>query len=271
MLNEREALIQQIGALQNATGKTKELTEAKAKLNDINKKLIAEYGPLLKALQAENLSIEKKIELISNLERAEKRLSIDKDLRDRTTDELAAKSKELEGEFGKGAKALATGKISRERYDEEVGKVAAEKAIIDAALSSRTEAVPGAKPTITGAGKPSPEFRFIRARDELANLARERDAYMKRVGTKSEFAKGLSAQAEERFAIEQQAITKQLRGSIAEYIEERYTAEKLAIDAQKEEQIKNVRELVNAKAISEKEGEEQMQRIREAHFLQIYW
>ncbi|MFK5282184.1 hypothetical protein ACI3PL_21750, partial [Lacticaseibacillus paracasei] len=63
-LNERDALIQQVGALQNVNAKTKELADAKARLNEINKKLISDYAIILKYLDAENLSLEKKIDLI---------------------------------------------------------------------------------------------------------------------------------------------------------------------------------------------------------------
>lgn len=260
MLEERKAL-EEIGKKQALSISQRE------RLKQLNAEIAKTYDPILKKLGLENLAFEEQLRLIGAIDRERKKAAsggAENAARSRAAlqESIAARRRTLAG-FAQTdfSKMTASQSAERLRQIELLGQSLREDEARLASYGDEEAAAGGSMARAAGGGKPSAEFRFIRARDEMANLAKERDAYIRRVGAGTP----LAAQAEERFAIEQQAITKQLRGSIAEYIEERYTAEKLALDAQKEEQIKNVRELVNAKAISEKEGEERMQRIREAN------
>jgi len=139
-----------------------------------------------------------------------------------------------------------------------------------AALYQQNGTAPGgAKEDLkSGAGAKRNEQRFIDTQKRLEQIAADQ-AYTIRKTLNERLSNEEKARriadAEENARIATQAETRALRAGIAEYIEEKYTAEKLKIDAQQDEQIGNVRSLVNAKAISEKEAERQIQRIREAN------
>jgi hypothetical protein len=283
LLNERNALIQQIGALQNAGDKTKELAAAKERLSQINNTLVASYAPLLKALDAENLSIEKKIALIDALEKAKKRLTVESDLKDRSLEELKAKSKELDAEIAKGSRLVAAGKISKERFEEELSKVAAEKAIVEAEIESRVgTSTSTTKTPVTVPATKFIEARYIELRDELKKAD---DDFKKTLAViearrKSELKKtkdpARKAEIEQQAQFEVESATKkrqeiqddaisQIRQQQAEYLEQRVQAELEAEKQRFNAQIANVYRLAEAKQISDKEAEEQIQKLREQH------
>lgn len=139
-----------------------------------------------------------------------------------------------------------------------------------AALYQQFGAAPGGAaedPKAAGATKRN-EQRFIETQKRLEQIAADQ-AYTIRKTLNERLSNEEKARriadAEENARIATQAETRALRAGIAEYIEEKYAAEKMKIDAQQDEQIANVRSLVNAKAISEKEAEKAIQNIREAN------
>ena len=154
-------------------------------------------------------------------------------------------------------KFLLTDQISLEKQREKARKINAQ---IDAIGKEDVISGPQNAAPVTS-GKAGPDFRFIRARDELRELSMQRTAFMSRVGTNSQEGR----EAALRFGIEEERIRGSLRQSMAEYIEDRYTAERQALELQHNEQIANVYELVNIKAMSEEEAEDKLQQLREAH------
>jgi len=265
MLNERDALIQQIGALQNVAGKTKELNDAKAKLLELNKQITTNYAQYLKYLDAENLSIEKKIGLIDVLEKAEKRLTFDKDIRERSADELRAKAKELDAEIVRGNTLLAKGQISRARYDEELGKVVAERAIIGAALE--TKAGPAAMSSAASGGGKLNQVRFIEAQERLKEIEKarrdtERAARNDSSISNEERRRRIDA-AKENAKILAETEIGQLRQVYAEFIEDKYQADLEGLKRQENEAIASVRRQVEAGKLDKEKAEKQIQKIRE--------
>ena len=261
MLNEREALIQQVGALQNVNAKTKELTDAKARLNEINKKLIAEYATLIKYLDAENLTLEKKIDLIDKLEKATRNLTADKELADRTTEELVARRESRLAFLREGSTLVAKGEVTRAEFERRGAVVGAEVSILDAEIARRAGGAGGAAKAIATGGPGSPEYRFIRARDELKKLDEEYAKYIKKVGAGS--AEGQEALT--RLGIDRGAVTNELKQATAEYIEDRTTAALIAEEAAYGKARANIFELANAEKLSKEEVEKRLQQARIAN------
>lgn len=265
LLNERDALIQQIGALQNVAGKTKELNDAKAKLLELNKQITTNYAQYLKYLDAENLSIEKKIGLIDVLEKAEKRLTFDKDIRERSADELRAKAKELDAEIVRGNTLLAKGQISRARYDEELGKVVAERAIIGAALE--TKAGPAAMSSAASGGGKLNQVRFIEAQERLKEIEKARRdterAARNDSSISNEERRRRIENAKENAKILAETEVGQLRQVYAEFIEDKYQADLEGLKRQENEAIASVRRQVEAGKLDKEKAEKMLQKIRE--------
>lgn len=118
----------------------------------------------------------------------------------------------------------------------------------------------GGKPT-TGGGPGSPEYRFIRARDELKKLSDAYVAYLKLVGADSEKGK----EATTRFGIDSAAIKSELKQATAEYIEDRTTAALIAEEAAYGKARANIFELANAEKLSKEEVEDRLQKARIAN------
>lgn len=129
-----------------------------------------------------------------------------------------------------------------------------------AAITQQQATLGQVTPSSGGGGKPAAEFRFIAARDELRELTKEYNNYIKKVGKDS----ALGKEATERFAIEQKKKLDELRGAYAEYIEDTYDAERAKNEQEKLDAIANIRELQNfeteqilksGKSAKEKEAE----------------
>lgn len=129
-----------------------------------------------------------------------------------------------------------------------------------AAITQQQATLGQVTPSSGGGGKPAAEFRFITARDELRELTKEYNNYIKKVGKDSAQGK----EATERFAIEQKKKLDELRGAYAEYIEDTYDAERAKNEQEKLDAIANIRELQNfeteqilksGKSAKEKEAE----------------
>ncbi len=261
MLNERDALIQQVGALQNVNAKTKELADAKARLNEVNKKLISDYAVILKYLDAENLSLEKKIGLIDKIEQATKNLTADKDLADRTTDELIKRRDERLAFLREGSTLVAKGEITSGEFSKRGAVIGAEVSLLDAEIGRRAGSAGKPGGAISGSGPATPEYRFIRARDELRKLDLEYEKYIKKVGAKSPEGQ----EALTRLGIDRGAVTNELKQATAEYIEDRTEAALFAEQAAYQKARANIFELANAEKLSKEEVEKRLQKAREAH------
>lgn len=110
-------------------------------------------------------------------------------------------------------------------------------------------------------GKGSPEFRFIRARDELRKLDLEYENYIKKVGAKSPEGQ----EALTKLGIERGALTNELKQATAEYIEDRTEAALFAEQAAYQKARANIFELANAEKLSKEEVEKRIQKAREAN------
>lgn len=66
-----------------------------------------------------------------------------------------------------------------------------------------------------------------------------------------------------KFTLDSENLKSQLRQQVAEYVEDKFTAETEAANQLFNKQIENIHELVNTKAISEEEAESQLAKIRE--------
>lgn len=260
-LNERDALIQQVGALQNVNAKTKELADAKARLNEINKKLISDYAIILKYLDAENLSLEKKIDLIDKIEKATKNLTADKDLADRTTDELIKRRDERLAFLREGSTLVAKGEITSGEFTKRGAVIGAEVSLLSAEIEKRAGGAATNRPASGGGGPASPEYRFIRARDELKKLSDAYIAYLKLVGADSEKGK----EATTRFGIDSAAIKSELKQATAEYIEDGTTAALIAEEAAYQKARANIFELANVEKKTKEELQKELQDAEEAH------
>lgn len=282
MMEQKKAIEAEIEALKGATNKTKELAEAKSRLDDVNKQLNESYGKWLKSLGEENANYERKLVLLANLEKAEHRLSADKSLKDRSLEELSAKSKALEGEFAKGASALSSGRISKERYEEEAYKVAAEKAIVDAEIESRAG---GKAPTATGMSGTAKQQRFLASAETLAEIEKNRAFTLRQIGNPDK--KGLTdEQRDERkrqidaaIADADQQIEAEFttrRQAYAEFIEDKYMADTEALKKSTDDAIRASNELLEANlkqakndewaiAALKEENAERLQEINEAY------
>jgi len=140
-----------------------------------------------------------------------------------------------------------------------LGEIRAQKAKDALKRLEEDDAALNAKPqTAIASGPAQPEFRFVRARDELAKLRKEYESYIAIHGEQSD--KGMEAL--ERFDIESERIRTQLVESLAQYTEDSYAAEKLQIERAYDEQRANIYELANLKAITEEEQEQALQKIR---------
>lgn len=126
---------------------------------------------------------------------------------------------------------------------------------------SDTEEAPGLADAGSGGGPGSPEYRFIRARDELKKLSDAYVAYIKLVGADSEKGK----EATTRFGIDSAAIKSELKQATAEYIEDRTTAALIAEEAAYGKARANIFELANAEKLSKEEVEKRLQQAREAN------
>lgn len=118
----------------------------------------------------------------------------------------------------------------------------------------------GGKPT-TGDGPGSPEYRFIRARDELKKLSDAYVAYLKLVGADSEKGK----EATTRFGIDSAAIKSELKQATAEYIEDGTTAALIAEEAAYQKARANIFELANVEKKTKEELQKELQDAEEAH------
>ena len=259
MLEERKAL-EEISKKQALSITQRE------RLKQLNSEIAKTYDPILKKIGLENLSFEQQLKLIGAIDRERKKALSG-------GAEGAARSKaELERSIASRRQVLAgfaNTDFSRMTASQSAERLAQIQSIQSALqeeearrASYAEEEAAGAGPATTGgAGKRSPDFRFVRARDELRDISSQRAAFMARVGENSQEGR----EAALRFGIEEERIRGSLRQSMAEYIEDRYTAERQALELQHNEQIANVYELVNIKAMSEKEAEDKLQQLREAH------
>ena len=261
MLNERDALIQQVGALQNVNAKTKELADAKARLNEVNKKLISDYAVILKYLDAENLSLEKKIGLIDKIEQATKNLTADKDLADRTTDELIKRRDERLAFLREGSTLVAKGEITSGEFSKRGAVIGAEVSLLDAEIGRRAGSAGKPGGAISGSGPATPEFRFIKARDELRKLDREYENYIRKVGASSPEGQ----EALTKLGITRGALTNELKQATAEYIEDRTTAALFAEEAAYQKARENIFELANAEKKTKEQVQKELQKAQEAH------
>ena len=126
---------------------------------------------------------------------------------------------------------------------------------------SDTEEAPGLADAGSGGGPGSPEYRFIRARDELKKLSDAYIAYLKLVGADSEKGK----EATTRFGIDSAAIKAELKQSTAEYIEDRTTAALIAEEAAYGKARYNIFELANVEKKTKEELQKELQDAEEAH------
>ncbi len=126
---------------------------------------------------------------------------------------------------------------------------------------SDTEEAPGLADAGSGGGPGSPEYRFIRARDELRKLDLEYDTYIKKFGAKS--AEGQEALT--RLGIDRGAVTNELKQSTAEYIEDRTTAALFAEQAAYQKARANILELANVEKKTKEELQKELQDAEEAH------
>lgn len=260
-LNERDALIQQVGALQNVNAKTKELADAKARLNEVNKKLISDYAVILKYLDAENLSLEKKIGLIDKIEQATKNLTADKDLADRTTDELIKRRDERLAFLREGSTLVAKGEITSGEFSKRGAVIGAEVSLLNAEIERRAGGAGKPGGAISGSGPATPEFRFIKARDELRKLDREYENYIRKVGASSPEGQ----EALTKLGITRGALTNELKQATAEYIEDRTTAALFAEQAAYQKARDNILELANVEKKTKEELQKELQDAEEAH------
>lgn len=260
-LNERDALIQQVGALQNVNAKTKELADAKARLNEVNKKLISDYAVILKYLDAENLSLEKKIGLIDKIEQATKNLTADKDLADRTTDELIKRRDERLAFLREGSTLVAKGEITSGEFSKRGAVIGAEVSLLNAEIERRAGGAGKPGGAISGSGPATPEFRFIKARDELRKLDREYENYIRKVGASSPEGQ----EALTKLGITRGALTNELKQATAEYIEDRTTAALFAEQAAYQKARENIFELANVEKKTKEELQKELQDAEEAH------
>ena len=119
----------------------------------------------------------------------------------------------------------------------------------------------GAPPSAASGGKGTPEFRFIKARDELRELQKEYDAYIRKVGQTSD----LGEEATVKLGVEQERVKGQLRQAITEYNEERTIAALEAENVAYQQARANIYELANAEKLSKEEVEKRLQQAREAN------
>jgi len=126
---------------------------------------------------------------------------------------------------------------------------------------SDTEEAPGLADAGSGGGPGSPEYRFIRARDELKKLSDAYIAYLKLVGADSEKGK----EATTRFGIDSAAIKSELKQATAEYIEDRTTAALIAEEAAYGKARANILELANVEKKTKEELQKELQDAEEAH------
>ncbi len=167
---------------------------------------------------------------------------------------------------GAGALLLKSSNIGAERD----AALKNEKAIIDAyvKLYQPEGMEAGAMQSASSAGQKRNEQRFLESQQKLEQIAADKAYTIRKILSErlsnEEKVRRIS-DAEDAARILVQAETRQLRAGIAEYIEEKYIAEKINLDQQRDDQIANVRKLVIAKSISEKEAEEEIQKIREAN------
>ena len=126
---------------------------------------------------------------------------------------------------------------------------------------SDTEEAPGLADAGSGGGPASPEYRFIRARDELKKLSDAYIAYLKLVGADSEKGK----EATTRFGIDSAAIKSELKQSTAEYIEDRTTAALIAEEAAYGKAQENIFELAKVEKKTKEELQKELQDAEEAH------
>jgi hypothetical protein len=126
---------------------------------------------------------------------------------------------------------------------------------------SDTEEAPGLADAGSGGGPGSPEYRFIRARDELRKLDLEYDTYIKKFGAKS--AEGQEALT--RLGIDRGAVTNELKQATAEYIEDRTTAALFAEQAAYQKARANILELANVEKKTKEELQKELQDAEEAH------
>lgn len=137
----------------------------------------------------------------------------------------------------------------------------------------------------SGTGKATPEFRFIKLRDDLKELNKEYDRYLARLAAEKGFftkdkkgnitnRKEAIKRAEEtdegkeattRFGIDSAAIKSELKQATAEYIEDRTTAALIAEEAAYGKARANIFELANVEKKTKEELQKELQDAEEAH------
>lgn len=273
----------------DSADEAKKLGDRVEQLNSVNKRTIAQEIELAKSkeelrkkaqalgLDYDTLAAKAKnysdvIDAINNKQRDTAAADIDRE-RMRLAENVRAYDKMIqnaERATGRNIKDLATSGVilpggfeARGLLSGREGALASQRdADLRRAGLYATESGTGKGPTGDNAGgKATPEYRFIRARDELKTLSDAYIAYLKLVGADSEKGK----EATTRFGIDSAAIKSELKQATAEYIEDRTTAALIAEEAAYGKARANIFELANAEKLSKEEVEKKLQQAREAN------
>ena len=272
----------------DSADEAKKLGERVEQLNGINKRTIAQEIELAKSkeelrkkaqalgLDYDTLASKAKnysdvIDAINNKQRDTAAADIDRE-RARLAENVRAYDKmiqRVERATGRNIKDLATSGAVVEGFSasgllsNREGAMAAQRdADLRRAGLYATESGGGKGPAADNAGGPgSPEYRFIRARDELKKLSDAFIAYLKLVGADSEKGK----EATTRFGIDSAAIKSELKQATAEYIEDRTTAALIAEEAAYGKARANIFELANTEKKTKEQVQKELQKAQEAH------
>jgi len=273
----------------DSADEAKKLGDRVEQLNAVNKRTIAQEIELAKSkeelrkkaqalgLDYDTLAAKAKnysdvIDAINNKQRDTAAADIDRE-RMRLAENVRAYDKMIqnaERATGRNIKDLATSGVilpggfeARGLLSGREGALASQRdADLRRAGLYATESGTGKGPTGDNAGgKATPEYRFIRARDELRKLDLEYDTYIEKFGAKS--AEGQEALT--RLGIDRGAVTNELKQSTAEYIEDRTTAALIAEEAAYGKARANIFELANAEKLSKEEVEKRLQQARIAN------
>lgn len=245
--------------------------DEKTRLAAINAQLSREYDKYLKQLGQENASLETQANLIQKIDML-KKLSI-KDLEARikeTNDKLvrAAQSTQENTFFNTLDVILpggATGQAVKGQRINEVARLGQEKALQENVLADLVAEIEKSEKQIKKAGgkttKADP-FGFREARDELVKLGQE---YAKFLAQNKKLSDEQRELAKADFQQRQQTIVRELRTSIATYIEDTLEADKLANEQQFKDQLAELERLNIAKGIKEEDYEKKKAKLKEQY------
>ena len=258
-------------SVEGLMAKTKELEALNVRTAKQERELVESKEELRKKAKELGIDYDKLIEKAGGYAGALKEIS--KAARQRAYDEENAPVLAKIASVQKRIDERTASKLSAiERYgpagvsaeqNEIIARLIATKGELQAQLitpATETATGTGGKPT-TGGGPGSPEFRFIRARDELRKLDQEYKAYIDRVGAKSPEGQ----EALTKLGISRGALTNELKQATAEYIEDRTEAALFAEQQAYQKARENIFELANAEKLSKEEVEKRLQKAKEAN------